>query len=175
MVWDVSSITLALKYSFHLQMPLFIILSDNVTRTEENFSSSSKGCSQGECFFFGTRCVNKHAKWHDGSEETGNDLATLAACNHTILTYGTFGIWGALLAGCSPDHEVIFPAGCEKTTEIKQIQRANPVGWKVLDCWWSTDRGRFIEWRMLLLHFLRTVVAPCKKHPRKSHFGSCKA
>jgi hypothetical protein len=27
------------------------------------------------------------------------DLALLAACNHTILTYGTFGFWAGFLAG----------------------------------------------------------------------------
>ncbi len=114
-------------------MPLFVFLSDNITWAEENFSGSSKVCSQDECFFFGTRHVKKHAKWHDGSEETGNDLATMAACNHTILTYGTFGLWGALLAGYSPNHEVVIPAGYETTTEVKEIEKANLVGWKVLD------------------------------------------
>ena len=29
----------------------------------------------------------------------GVDLAVLAACNHTIITYGTFGLWGAMLSG----------------------------------------------------------------------------
>ena len=29
----------------------------------------------------------------------GVDLATLASCNHTIITYGTFGLWGSLLSG----------------------------------------------------------------------------
>jgi hypothetical protein len=29
----------------------------------------------------------------------GRDLALLAACNHTILTYGTFGFWAGFLAG----------------------------------------------------------------------------
>ena len=27
------------------------------------------------------------------------DLCVLAACNHSIHTYGTFGQWGSLLAG----------------------------------------------------------------------------
>jgi galactoside 2-L-fucosyltransferase 1/2 len=27
------------------------------------------------------------------------DLATMAACNHSIIDYGTYGMWGALLAG----------------------------------------------------------------------------
>ena len=32
-------------------------------------------------------------------EAVGTDLAILASCNHTVLTYGTFGLWGALLRG----------------------------------------------------------------------------
>lgn len=28
-----------------------------------------------------------------------HDLAILANCNHTVMTYGTFGFWGAYLAG----------------------------------------------------------------------------
>lgn len=28
-----------------------------------------------------------------------HDLAILANCNHTVITYGTFGFWGAYLAG----------------------------------------------------------------------------
>ena len=29
----------------------------------------------------------------------GEDLALLAACNHSIISYGTFGMWAAILAG----------------------------------------------------------------------------
>ena len=34
-----------------------------------------------------------------GSMSYGTDLAVLAACNHTVLDYGTFGLWAGLLAG----------------------------------------------------------------------------
>ena len=34
-----------------------------------------------------------------GSISYGVDLAILSQCNHTILDYGTFGLWAALLAG----------------------------------------------------------------------------
>jgi galactoside 2-L-fucosyltransferase 1/2 len=27
------------------------------------------------------------------------DLAIMAACNHSIIDYGTYGMWGAILAG----------------------------------------------------------------------------
>ena len=32
-------------------------------------------------------------------EDVGEDLALLAACNHSIISYGTFGMWAAILAG----------------------------------------------------------------------------
>ena len=31
--------------------------------------------------------------------DVGEDLALLAACNHSIISYGTFGMWAAFLAG----------------------------------------------------------------------------
>jgi hypothetical protein len=30
---------------------------------------------------------------------SGIDLALLSQANHSIMTYGTFGLWGGLLAG----------------------------------------------------------------------------
>ena len=35
----------------------------------------------------------------DPAESTGFDLATLAACNHTILSWGTFSFWAGFFAG----------------------------------------------------------------------------
>ena len=34
-----------------------------------------------------------------GPELVGFDLCVLASSNHSIHTYGTFGMWGSLLAG----------------------------------------------------------------------------
>ena len=34
----------------------------------------------------------------DSEEAVGTDLAIMANCNHTIMTYGTFGMCGAFLA-----------------------------------------------------------------------------
>jgi galactoside 2-L-fucosyltransferase 1/2 len=33
-----------------------------------------------------------------GVTNPGQDLAIMAACNHSIIDYGTFGVWGAILA-----------------------------------------------------------------------------
>lgn len=34
-----------------------------------------------------------------GMTGPGQDIATMSACNHSIIDYGTFGVWGAILAG----------------------------------------------------------------------------
>lgn len=41
---------------------------------------------------------------YNSTSTADEDLALMVACNHTIFDYGTFGEWGALLAG----GEVIF-------------------------------------------------------------------
>ncbi|XP_071453549.1 galactoside 2-alpha-L-fucosyltransferase SEC1-like [Hetaerina americana] len=44
--------------------------------------------------------INLGAKERDHSSESiGHDLTLLSLCNHTIIDYGTFGSWGALMAG----------------------------------------------------------------------------
>ena len=58
----------------------------------------------------------------------GIDLALLSLGNHTILTYGTFGMWGALLAG----GEAILPSSHTRTKEHKEIAAANIPGWKII-------------------------------------------
>jgi len=45
----------------------------------------------------------------DKVEEVGLDLALLTACNHTILSYGTFGFWAGFLAGGGSGMRVIPP------------------------------------------------------------------
>ena len=57
--------------------------------------------------------------------QTGNDLALLASVNHSIVSYGTFSMWGALLAG----GETISAKGYEKMKEYKEIKAANLPGW----------------------------------------------
>ncbi len=57
----------------------------------------------------------------------GMDLALLAACNHTILTYGTFGFWAGFLAGGGngkrilPQEKVVFAH--KKISDISKNQR----------------------------------------------------
>ena len=40
-----------------------------------------------------------------GGNSPEEDLAILASCNHALIGYGTFGVWGGFLAG----GEVVVP------------------------------------------------------------------
>ena len=54
------------------------------------------------------------------ADDIGDDLALLAACNHTILSYGTFGQWAAFLAG----GKVIISDTASVTKEGRELREA---------------------------------------------------
>ena len=56
-------------------------------------------------------------------------MALLSLADHSIATYGTFGMWGALLAGGG---ETIFPKGNMGTDIGLAIKRANLPHWKFI-------------------------------------------
>ncbi len=56
----------------------------------------------------------------------GSDLALLSLSQHLILTYGTFGLWGALLSDADPSSRlVLIPSGYEAMKEVQEMDRAN--------------------------------------------------
>jgi type III secretory pathway component EscU len=62
-------------------------------------------------------------------EFVGIDLALLVQANHSIMTYGTFGMWGALLAGGL----VVYPVTHMKIeTMIRYIRPADPKNFILL-------------------------------------------
>ncbi|XP_037083884.1 galactoside alpha-(1,2)-fucosyltransferase 2-like [Pollicipes pollicipes] len=79
----------ALRYARHAYpRPAFLVSSDDMVWCREHIVGT-------DVVFVGS----------DASEAV--DLATLALCNHTILTYGTFGYVSAFLAG----GDVLAPTG----------------------------------------------------------------
>ena len=64
---------------------------------------------------------------------SGIDMAILSLANHSILSYGTFGMWGALL---SNNGETIIPKIALKSavgSEINEaLNRHNITSWKFL-------------------------------------------
>ncbi len=59
-------------------------------------------------------------------------MALLAACNHTIMSFGTFGLWGGLLAG----GQVVLPREILNVKEGLELETAgligNNTGWNLL-------------------------------------------
>ena len=66
------------------------------------------------------------------SDDMGQDLSLLAACNHTIMSFSSFGLWGALLAG----GQVVLPKQIMEVKEGLELQDAglleNDSGWHLL-------------------------------------------
>ena len=55
----------------------------------------------------------------------GTDLALLTLADHSILSYGTFGMWGAMLANGG---EVSMPTGYSTHRINKEIDWAKSLG-----------------------------------------------
>ena len=58
----------------------------------------------------------------------GVDMALLSMANHSIMTYGTFGMWGALLAG----GETLMPKSHVQTRESSEVIKARLPGWRFI-------------------------------------------
>ncbi|XP_065169834.1 galactoside 2-alpha-L-fucosyltransferase SEC1-like [Atheta coriaria] len=71
------------KKKFHGREVLFVVISDDPRWCQRKFG--------------GMRNVYVPSRALPNTPAL--DLAILAACNHSIFDYGTFGIWGAILAG----------------------------------------------------------------------------
>ena len=67
-----------------LKNPIFLVVSDDMPWARRHIT--------GRDVFYSDAETSKEFG-------AGVDLATLASCNHTIISYGTFGLWGSLLSG----------------------------------------------------------------------------
>ena len=56
----------------------------------------------------------------------GVDLALLTLSDHSIITYGTFGLWGSLLGS---NGETICPKDFAKTDVGKEVKGAHLSNW----------------------------------------------
>ena len=65
---------------------IFIVVSDDIAWCKQNI--------QGRNVFY-----SPASEARVGAVALGRDLALLAASNHSVVTYGTLGQWGAVLAG----------------------------------------------------------------------------
>ena len=77
------------------------------------------------------------------ADDIGDDLALLTACNHTILSYGTFGQWAALLAG----GRTVISSTASLTKEGRELREAgmgpgDTQGWVWLEAWEGEAGGQ---------------------------------
>ena len=85
------------KYNSDSREVVFIVTSDNIAWTKTQLGNYS------DTFFSGDFLLAPAS----GPTSLGVDLALLSLANHTIMDYGTFGLWGGLLAG----GDIIAPTG----------------------------------------------------------------
>lgn len=54
----------------------------------------------------------------EGSGNPGQDLAIMAHCNHSIIDYGTYGVWGAILAG---GETILYNVTKQSSVRVSQL------------------------------------------------------
>ena len=80
---------------------IFLYVSDDMEWGRRNL----RGLGEGDLFFAGGRSAGEvRSIWRKIPISSHinfqlKDLAVLAACSHTVITWGTFSMWAALLAG----------------------------------------------------------------------------
>ena len=66
--------------------------------------------------------------------DPGRDMALLSACNHSVVTVGTYGFWGAYLAGgtvLAPEKQTHMSMG-DRHAPLLEIQLAGADNWVAL-------------------------------------------
>ena len=69
------------------------------------------------------------------SSSQGRDLAILSSCNHTILSYGTYGFWGGFLAGHGKGIRSESPVDSDCFRSWESFMSFSPVGGKPKGSW----------------------------------------
>ena len=126
-----------LKIEFHYKNPTFV--SVHVRRTDQKFTFNGGVTLTGQYYSNAMKLARKmyenvifivvsdDLQWckenlgdeklsytnnADSVEGTGMDLALLAASNHSVVSHGSFGFWGAILSGgdvIAPNDYLISP------------------------------------------------------------------
>ncbi|XP_075695071.1 galactoside alpha-(1,2)-fucosyltransferase 2-like [Rhinoderma darwinii] len=96
------------------QNPIFVVASNGMDWCKQNMNNS-----YGDVYFAG-----------DGIEGSpARDFAILAHCNHTIMTFGTFGIWAASLAGGETMHLTNYSAPDALYLKFIKYEALYPPEW----------------------------------------------
>eukprot|EP00095_Tigriopus_kingsejongensis_P010181 maker-scaffold105_size367834-snap-gene-1.19 protein:Tk10181 transcript:maker-scaffold105_size367834-snap-gene-1.19-mRNA-1 annotation:"galactoside 2-alpha-l-fucosyltransferase 2" len=89
---------------------IFFFVSDDMEWGKQNIKNKHK-----DIYFVGKGDV-------DSTEAIGYDLALLASCNHTIITWGSFSMWAAILSGGEyySEYGVIVPGDIQHPAKKKK-------------------------------------------------------
>jgi len=101
----------------------FIVTSDNYGWTKNKLGNNSDT-------FFSRDFVNAPVK---GPTSLGVDLAVLSLANHTIMDYGTFGLWAGLLAGGTIIAPTGYTKGKAKSPDLVWWSAANMENVELID------------------------------------------
>lgn len=110
------------RYNNENQQVAFLAVSDDNHWIKENLAKHSDVVFGSD---FSGRLV-------DQQDLVGFDLCVLSTSEHTIFTYGTFGLWGSLLAG----GDVIAAKGRNNRTLTEEDEiylRSDMAGWLYID------------------------------------------
>ncbi|TRY62023.1 hypothetical protein TCAL_17177 [Tigriopus californicus] len=75
--------------------------------------------------------ANEAFKDNLGFDRKYLDMAIMSKCNHSIFDYGTFGFWGAYLAG---GHTILaHHIGTGKNPEVENVRQAELPNWHFIE------------------------------------------
>ena len=97
----------------NIENVVFVVVSDDIKWAKKNIV--------GDDIFYSAD--------DDSEEAVGTDLAIMANCNHTIMTYGTFGMWGAVLA----NGKVVAADNAAKLDHVKVFKTDKRERWMFVD------------------------------------------
>ena len=64
-----------------------------------------------------------------GGGSPSSDMALMAYCNHSIIDYGSYGVWGAVLAG----GEVVIPESTLAVPYYAWQAGSGQLNWTVME------------------------------------------
>jgi len=109
---------------------IFVVVSDDIPWAKENLGDLP---DLDVVFLGNTKVLEKDiSNPLKPGEDIGEDLALLISCNHTIMSFGTFGMWGSLLAG----GQVVVPSSFLVTKEGREVREAGLIqsgDWHVIN------------------------------------------
>ena len=106
---------------------MYIVSSDDAQWCKEKFRSFNNNKKKKRNIFYTEDfSAEREAKKLPGPQ---TDMAIAASCNHTIYDYGTFGFWGAYLAG----GHAIFARHRSLDKAVENIEAAQLENWEVIE------------------------------------------